>query len=130
MQVQELHTDELQGSHAVLQIIHTCKRLRAWHTLKLPDPQLRPWLTLKLPEPPTCSLELRCQLLEGLAALPHLRSLGVEILHDRELGIIAELSNLRELKLVVKQECTAAAVGQLLDVREHKQLQTEVDWSF
>jgi hypothetical protein len=71
-------------------------------------------------------MEQRCQVLQVLAELPHLRCLDLEVCHDRELGIIAELSNLRELNLVMKRGCTALGARQLLKMKEQRGWQLQV----
>jgi hypothetical protein len=111
-QVEELERGgtELWDTKFVLEMTCTCQQLSKVETLQLP-------------EPPRATLKARTAALRSLLKLQHLRCLGVVVWDDKELGIIAELLGLRELRLVVAKKCTKDGVLQLEKLRQEGQLQ-------
>ena len=61
--------------------------------------------------------------LQGMLQLQHLRSLTVKVIDDKELRIIGEMLQLRELELTLGPKCTVAGVLQLETLKEQGQLQ-------
>ena len=61
--------------------------------------------------------------LQGMLQLRHLQSLTVKVIDDKELKIIGEMLQLRELELTLGPKCTVAGLLQLEKLKEQGQLQ-------
>ena len=92
--------------------------------------QLKDLRGVKLPIPPHCGLKTRRAALQSMAQLQHLRTLTASVWDDKELGIIAEMLQLRELHLELNVKCTLAGVLQLAKLKEQGALEelSLVNW--
>ena len=93
----------------MLDVVHRCKQIKELHSLKQPSPPL--------------SGGSREAVLQGMLQLQHLRGLTLMPGDDKELGIIGEMLQLRELDLTLGDRCTMAGLLQLENLKEQGQLQ-------
>ena len=91
----------------MLKVTRFCKQIKEIHAVKLPRPARSGLRTV----------------LQGMLQLQHLRRLTLTVVDDKELGIIGEMLQLRELDLSLGPKCTVAGLLQLEKLKEQGQLQ-------